>query len=74
MRIVFTLLCLALYIVVVVFPCALLGFNFSKWLMTPRCRYPRSHPTEFVFPAHEHQLYMQKLEKRRQFRQRFFRI
>lgn len=60
---------------VLLFPLCLIVLDLSERVLSPPTPHSRKRtPNELVFPKYEHQLYMQKLEKRRQFRQRFFRI
>lgn len=61
--------------VALLFPLYFAIHDLSEHVLNPPAPSSRKRtPRELVFPRYEHQLYMQKLEKRRQFRQRFFRI
>lgn len=56
-----------------VFPLYMGIQDFSEYVLNPPRPYARKRtPHELVFPKYEHQLYMQKLKKHRQLRQRFF--
>lgn len=69
------LLLLTLGFAVFVFPLYLAISDLSEHVLNPpKPSTRKSAPHELVFPKYEHQLYMQKLKKRRQLRQRFFHI
>lgn len=69
------LLLLALASAALLFPIYTAIQDFSAYVLNPPRHYARKRtPHELVFPKYEHQLYMQRLKKRRQLRQRFFHL
>lgn len=69
------LLLLILACAALIFPLCFAIHDLSSHVLSPPERYTRKYtPNKLIFPTYEHQLYMQKLEKRSRFRQRFFHI